>query len=369
MPQRVAPLALAHPTSDDSCSLVAAAGIETVRSGMSRPAIDETVRRVRAGLAGRRPEEKAAYVFPRLFAEAATPTMLADLLPAARGWRPQLLVHENAELASPLVGAILGIPSVTHAFGGAIPAPILGEATDRLGPLWAEHGLRIPALAGCFSTAYLDICPPAVQSVPVDHIPVSLPLRPVSYTGETPDTLPEFLALQGDPLVYLTLGTVQGQARDQVAVLRSVIDSLSGSGVRLLVTVGPAGDPDALGPQPAHVTVERFVSQTVVLPVATAVVSHAGSGTVLGALASGLPQLCLPQAADQFRNAAGVTTAGAGLALHPDDATPDAIGAAVHRILVDDDIRRAARGIARDITAMPSPYDVVGELVALVHDS
>ena len=64
------------------------------------------------------------------------------------------------------------------------------------------------------------------------------------------------------------------------------------------------------------------MSQTSVLPHCTAVVSHAGSGTVLGALGTGLPQLCLPQAADQFRNAAGVSAAGAGLALHPDNATP-----------------------------------------------
>ena len=86
------------------------------------------------------------------------------------------------------------------------------------------------------------------------------------------------------------------------------------------MTVGPHGDPAALGPQPAHVMVERYVSQTAVLPLCAAVVSHGGSGTVFGAAGLGLPQVCLPQAADQFRNTAGVVGSGAGIGLHPDQA-------------------------------------------------
>ena len=60
-------------------------------------------------------------MFPRLFGEALTPAMVDDLSPLATQWEPDLLIHEHGELASPLVGAVLGVPSLTHAFGGAIP--------------------------------------------------------------------------------------------------------------------------------------------------------------------------------------------------------------------------------------------------------
>jgi len=64
-----------------------------------------------------------------------------------------------------------------------------------------------------------------------------------------------------------------------------------------------------------------------------AAASHGGSGTLLGALAHGIPQLCLPQAADQFRYAQACAAAGAGIALIGADATTDRIEAALRRLL------------------------------------
>ena len=93
------------------------------------------------------------------------------------------------------------------------------------------------------------------------------------------------------------------------------------------------------------------------------VVSHAGSGTFLGALAEGLPQLCLPQAADQFRNSEGGARAGVAVVLRPDESSPEAIASAVGTLLTDDALRRRARGVADEIAAMPSPGDVVDKLV------
>ena len=97
---------------------------------------------------------------------------------------------------------------------------------------------------------------------------------------------------------------------------------------------------------------------------AAVVVSHAGSGTFLGALAAGLPQLCLPQAADQFRNAAGGTRSGAALVLTPPEITADAVAEAIGRLLADGTFRAGARAVAREILAMPSPAEVVEVLAA-----
>jgi hypothetical protein len=89
--------------------------------------------------------------------------------------------------------------------------------------------------------------------------------------------------------------------------------------VDVLVTVGPEGNPAALGDVPENVHVERFVAQSAVLPLVDLIVHHGGTGTVLSGLEVGLPQLLLPQGADQCFNAEILTTTGAARAL-PNDA-------------------------------------------------
>ncbi len=111
--------------------------------------------------------------------------------------------------------------------------------------------------------------------------------------------------------------------------------------------------------------VERYVPQTRVLAHCNVVVSHAGSGTVLATLALGLPQLCVPQGADQFLNAAAVASAGAGLALMPGEATTDAVRNAVLRLLDDASFRTESGRVSASIDAMPSPEDVAAALEAL----
>jgi UDP:flavonoid glycosyltransferase YjiC (YdhE family) len=300
---------------------------------------------VRGPAADLPPPERAAYVFPRMFGAALAPPMAAELLLIARDWGPALLIHENGELASPLVGAVLGVPSLTHAFGGPVPADHLSSAGERLAPMWAEHGLEVPPYAGCFEWTYLDICPASVRSEPMSHVTEVQPLRPVVAAR---------VDRRQPPLVYLTMGTVQNRALD----LGPLVAAVAALPVDVLVAVGRDGDPD-LGPRPANVHVQRWVDQPRVLAEASVVVSHGGSGTFLGALAQGLPQLCLPQGADQFRNAQGGVRAGAALVLLPVEITPGAVAEAVRRLLREPAIQMAAQGVAAEIAQMPSPADTV----------
>ena len=131
------------------------------------------------------------------------------------------------------------------------------------------------------------------------------------------------------------------------------------------MTVGPEGEPSALGAVPDNVHVERFVAQSAVLPLVDLIVHHGGTGTVLSALEVGLPQLLLPQGADQFFNAEILTEAGAGRGLPNDAQQPGAIGEAVQALLGDASERRTAAKLRDEIAAMPSPADVVPELVKL----
>jgi UDP:flavonoid glycosyltransferase YjiC (YdhE family) len=87
--------------------------------------------------------------------------------------------------------------------------------------------------------------------------------------------------------------------------------------LEVFVSVGAEIDPTELGPQPPNVRIARHVDQGDVLPRCRAVVSHGGSGTVLAALAHGLPSVLLPIGADQPENADRCEALGVALAAPP----------------------------------------------------
>ena len=237
----------------------------------------------------------------------------------------------------------------------------MAAAGEKVAPLWQSSGLEPRPFGGLYDHLYLDIYPPGLQPASAEHVPHRQPLRPVAYDVARESAVAPDLRGAGAedrPLVYLTLGTVFNDP----APLRQAVEAVAALDVRLLVTVGPSGDPAALGEQPPHVLVERFVPQTLVLHQCDVVASHGGSGTVLATLALGTPQLCLPQGADQFFNADAVATAGAGLTLAPADASADAIAQAVKRLLEEQSFRGAAATVSETIASMPGPDDVAAML-------
>jgi MGT family glycosyltransferase len=162
--------------------------------------------------------------------------------------------------------------------------------------------------------------------------------------------------------VYVTLGTIWNTDLD---VFRLVIEALCDR-VNLVVTVGRQNDPATLGPQPRGVIIRNYIAQHELLPWCDAVVAHGGSGTVLGALAHGVPLLVVPQGADQWSNAEQIVTAGAGLRLLRDEVSAVAVRDGVMALLSEPSYRRAASSIKEEISAMPSATDAIVGLEALL---
>jgi UDP:flavonoid glycosyltransferase YjiC (YdhE family) len=94
-------------------------------------------------------------------------------------------------------------------------------------------------------------------------------------------------------------------------------------------------------------------------------INHGGQGTALTALATGCPQLVLPQFDDQFDNADAVVKAGAGIRLLLAEVTPTAVARACRDLLADADCAAAATAVAEQIAAAPSAVRVVGQLAGL----
>ena len=350
-------------TAADTCSWVKDAGIPTVTAGMVLEERMPEFWRRNPEARALPPEQIPDVMFPKMFGGVAAPVMLTDLRPIVRDWEPDLVVHDAAELAGPIVAALAGAPSVVKSFGLLTPRERMGAAGDEVAPLWRSVGLDPRPFGGCYEHLYLDVYPPGLQPAVAQHVGHRQLLRPVAYdVAEDSAADVELPDPAGDrPLVYLTMGTVFNDS----PALRQAVDAVAALDVRLLVTVGPGGDPAALGDQPPHVRIERYVPQTLVLGRCDVVASHAGSGTVLAALSLGIPQLCLPQGADQFGNAAAIAGAGAGLALLPAEAAGTVIADAVARLLVQPSFRDAATRVRETIESMPGPEDVAAVLERL----
>src|SRR3954447_14079274 len=115
---------------------IAAAGIDAEEVGIGEEELAPRRAELWASVSHVPRDQVPQHVFPGLFGGLLPPRMLADVLPMAREWKPDLVVHEQGELSAPLVAALLGVPSVDHAFGTAIPPEHLAAAAERLAPLW-----------------------------------------------------------------------------------------------------------------------------------------------------------------------------------------------------------------------------------------
>ena len=348
-------------TSSDVTPGIRAAGIPTADAGLTQADRARVFAERWPGLlAGVTPRNVGDLLFPRNFGSVAAPAMLPDLRRIVADYSPDLIVHDAAELAAALVAAERGVTRVAHSFGSTVPPQRIDAAGEQSAHLWQDAGIEQPPHAGLFSATYIDIRPPSLPGHPPPgtHVLVERPAPADSVGGE----LPALVTDPDDrPVVYVTLGTVFSDP----ALLRAVVAALAALPVRVLATVGPRGDPAALGSQPDDVAVERYVPQNRLLEHCAVVVSHAGSGTFLGSLAHAVPQLCLPQSADQFLNADSGTQAGAALALEGDAVTPGAVRSAVAELLEDASYRTAAQRLAAEIATMPTADEVAVELETL----
>jgi UDP:flavonoid glycosyltransferase YjiC (YdhE family) len=126
------------------------------------------------------------------------------------------------------------------------------------------------------------------------------------------------------------------------------------------VTTGPAVDPAVIR-APRNVLVRRWVRHADVLASCSAVLTHGGHGTVIKALAAGVPLVIAPLGRDQPGNAARVVHAGAGLRV-PRTASAATLQRAIGQVLDDHRYRAAARRMAAILAAERDDGLVIDEL-------
>ena len=309
---------------------------------------------------GLAPERVPGYFTPRLFGEIGLALTVDGLIALCREIEPALLVFDPYLFAAPLAAAATGSHPVLHGIGPAVDPAVMDLVSDAVSPVWREFGMDVPAAAGLYSGTNLTVCPPTLDPGS-EGSDAGQPLRPAPLPLGDPAALPVAFVRPELPVVYLTMGTF---SNTDLTLFRRILHALKDEPVNVLATVGRDNEPSALGRLPDNARVEQFIPQAHVLPHCSAVIHHAGAGTMFGVLAHGLPSVALPQSADNFDNARLMARSGAAHTLSPGEVTSESVRLAVRSVLDSPSYRRRAAKLAEEVAAMPSPDDVAASLAA-----
>ncbi len=233
----------------------------------------------------------------------------------------------------------LGLSAINNPFGrirDTMLTTVFNFVFDKFLPqinnVRVENGLNeLKHTSDLFHNADLRI----IQTSSTFDLPISPAPKNVRYTGpvlDDPDWAKEWVNPWPEkdprPLVVVSLSsTFQNQAQ----TIANCIIALGSLPVRGLVTLGLAIENENLE-TPENVKIIPNGSHDQIFPHASCVITHAGHGTVMRALANGVPLLCLPMGRDQADNAAKVVYHGVGKRISA-GASPSKIGKAVSNIL------------------------------------
>lgn len=321
--------------------------------GFSRPQTDGELPQTDGGqrrfqrppVGGPSPEEWVGHMFGTVSAKFTDETVRL-----VRSWRPDLVVFSPLQGVGPLAAQVAGVPAVMHGFGFNISNAVWRNVVKYMAEDFVRHGVIPPD-----SATVIDVTPPSMVDGTVGE---RLPMRYVPYNGGAV-MAPWLLEPRTKPRIAVTLGSVVPMLGG-ASPLAPLMAAAGDVPAEFVVTKGGLDDA-AFGTLPGNVRLVDWVPLHALLRASDAVIHHGGAGSTLTALDAGLPQLILPQGADQFQNAAAVAKTGAGDTVESADLTADRVVA----LLADDAARSAAEAIAKDMAGQPTPADVVPALIAL----
>jgi hypothetical protein len=273
---------------------------------------------------------------------AVNTQLVGPAVALAERWRPDLVVHEPLAVAGAVAAARLGVPAVLHE-NNLFPGPELVRAVAD-SPAMRRYPVGTPAAV--VSTAPASLVGPRT----------GWPMRAVPWSGG--GHVPDWLLREAErPRILVSRSTLDGPGgADPTAAVAAAAADVDAE----IVLIRPSAAATRRTPAPNVRTVGP-VPLDRILPYAAATVHHSGAGSVLGALAAGVPQLAVAGPGDRRHNADLVARRGAGLAAQARDVDP----ATLRRLLTDDGLRAAAGAVRGEMAAMPAPADLVDRLTKL----
>lgn len=346
-------------TAADLRPTVAALGLHAVPCGIDDATMVTEARRRWPEIEHEPPTSWAV----RMFTDIAAPAMAADLESIIASARPDLIVREEGEHGAPIAAAAAEVSWLTHAWGSPRPPRAAREAVaTAVAPLWEAAGLAAPAAIDLDGIAVLDPCPPSLYGEGVRSR--AWPIRPVTPALRRASDLR--LAPPKRPLAYVGFGTVPLYG-DRPALLTAIVTALLHRGIDAVVTTPDDQLAERLTSlAPDRVQVARWLSIPDTLKSCTLAVCHGGAGTVLAALATGIPLLLLPQGApSQARMSDACQRRGVARVVQSEPAVAQVLDEALNALTTDARFTTTAQELAAEIDAMPAADDAITTIHAL----
>ncbi|MBK1787871.1 activator-dependent family glycosyltransferase [Prauserella cavernicola] len=303
--------------------------------------------------------------------------MLDELVEFARGWRPDLVVWESSTYAGAVAAKAVGAAHarlLCNLDMFAVARQHYLRLKELQPPSRREDALQdwITARAADHDLDFTEDM--TVGQFTIDQQPDSLrmeadlhylPMRYVAYNGraETPSWV---WRESGRPRVCLTLGSTSAERFDGYAVnVADIIATLSDLDIELVATL-PDDERDKMPALPDNVRTVPFIALHTLAPTCSAVIHHGAFGTATTTASCGVPQLSLPERHDAPYHAERLARHGAGIAINYREATGTAVRNALVRLLEDPTFARRALALRDEMSALPSPNEVVPMLERMV---
>lgn len=291
--------------------------------------------------------------------------MAEGVLEISKDFKPDLVVVDFADWGGRLAADVLGIPHASCSWGYETDIDFSYTA-DLYDELRAGFGLRPDPVRDVHGARWLRLSP-----LPERWVSERAPASPTTHRfamtlRDAPAGigLPSWFAeLPKRPLIYATVGTVVSIA----PLISWLIDGLSPLHAEVVITTG-AFDPSSLGPLPENVHVERFIPQSLVLEHCDLVVSHAGFGTVLGAMQHGVPMVLACLAADHWYNAKRCAELGLARVVGRDAQSPEGLCELARGALADAQLKAGAAAMQATFADLPDVSEAVPLLEQLARE-
>nr|MBI1229374.1 hypothetical protein [Cytophagales bacterium] len=207
-----------------------------------------------------------------------------------------------------------------------------------------------------------------IQTLKSFDFPLDPAPENVRYTGPVLDD-PDWVGIwknpwqeeDNRPLVVVSFSTT---FQNQASTVKRCIQALAELPVRCLITSGWAINLENID-VPEHIKVIRSAPHSQVFPHADLVITHGGHGTIMRALANGVPLICIPMGRDQNDNAAKIVYHGCGVSLSKQSGKSK-IKTAVLKILNSDSYSQKTRAMQAEIIHEASRDHGIYELEKLI---
>ncbi|SHN06606.1 nucleotide disphospho-sugar-binding domain-containing protein [Actinacidiphila paucisporea] len=292
-----------------------------------------------------------------------------NLVQFARDWQPDLVIWDPACAPGSVAARESGAASARLLWGPDYFPWLHGRLAERAAERGSQPDPLAETLAPIYSRFGYDYSPdlllgdftvdPLPSQLPVPEGLRRVPMRWVPYAGGS--QVPQWLAKPPTrPRVCLSLGVSgRGIFTGPDQRVAAALEAVAGMDVEVVATVNAnqLGEDQKI---PDNVRIVDYLPLSQVMPTCSAIIHHGGFGTFFSAAVHRVPQMIIvEELGSALSSTRYLESRGAGVALHSDGLTAAQMGGELTRLLTDPAFRQGADAVYADITAAPSPGEIV----------